>query len=324
MKNYHMLAGAMLSMLALPVAAAEVSQAITLSYGNLKSASFDDLSLRQLAFDYRGAFDFGNGVTAGAAFGLASDKLKGEDVKLHRNYFKLDGNYGVGEGAFVGAYVERSGLGLEVNGVDLMPDLIGKDSLALTSYGLQGGYKAEGYKVSAYFGKSTTNVGLINDVVDFRDFGASVGFRVSDQVELAANIARTEIDFGFDDANVDSVELAASYKVTSQFGMFGGYSHNKISAGGGSIAVPTIGVGVTYSVADTGYFDGTTIGLEYRSSNLDLNDLGAGRERMNGARLSITIPLGADKGGKLPLNSVAGKIQNPGHSALTRTMDTMF
>lgn len=293
--------------LANPVTATAMEWTNTITVG----AGFGTLSggggdVTTYSLDFSGAADFGNGLHVnydlgfiGADFptlGFNADTLSGMIAPRYQ-FSEVP--------VSVGAYVDYGELGISGLG----------SNLSATSYGATLGYEAETWRATAFLGTTDTDPALPAGT-SVTDFGLMIGVEASDRMSFAANAVRSQINSGGTSVDIDIVEVGGTYQVTNNIDLFAGISR---ASAIGILDISTYGLGASYFFGDMVGIP-LTASVEVARSELDVI---VPLVTMDTVRFGLTMPIG--KGGaKLPLNSLAGAIQNGRHSAATQSILSAF
>ncbi|WP_425053182.1 hypothetical protein [Psychromarinibacter sp. S121] len=268
-----------------------------------------DTSVTTYSIDVSGRVKFTNGLSVGLDLGYAN--LESDDVAGSSSVtsFAVAPRYRFATVPYaVGGYVEYASL----------DDTGFTTSLDATSVGLTGGYVGTNWRTEVFWGITDTDPEIGADT-DIQDYGISVGVLSSDRLSFAGNLVRTSIEDSGVTVNADLFEIASTYQFGNGFGLFGSVSHTTISSLGDSVDVNTVGIGGSYYLGDRIQLP-LTVSLELAQSEIDY---GGYTGDMSTVRFGLTMPIGG-KGGKLPLNSTAGAVQNGRHSAITSTVLSAF
>lgn len=275
-------------------------------WGDISDGGGDVVSY---TFDLSGSVAFDSGFRVGYDLGFVSADFDDLGFDASATSVVLAPRYRFsGKPVTIGAYLDHGILDISGLGTDL----------EATSYGLTAGYETDTWRATAFYGITETDPDLPAGV-DVTDAGLQLGFVASDRVTLAGNYVKTMVDVPGGSIDADLVELAATYAVTSNIGLFGGISHATVSGFGFSGDFNTYGIGASYFLGD---HVGLPITMSLEAARSELVLLGTSAE-MDTIRLGLTVPLGGG-GAKLPLNSAAGAIQNGRHSAVTSAILTGF
>lgn len=276
--------------------AAEYSAAATLGYAHsdLEGLELDTTSL-DLSLDAKAteALSFGMDVA------LSKSTLEDEE-DFNLPSFMADVDYRFGNGFSAGLYAERFTLDTDL--------LLGTD-IDVDSYGLTAGYARANYKVEAFYGETVTDPEL--DDVTIHDFGFLAAIAPNSQSTIAARYLRSNAETDGINEDWEAIELAGTYQINDPWAIFAGASFGEIDSL--SLDVDTYGLGVSYNLEAVSDFP-ATLSIELARTTYDID--GYGSDDADTVRVGVTFPLGAN-GAKLPLNSVAGTVQNGRHSALS-------
>lgn len=304
---YRTAVAAIFAAAALPSMAGAVDAwgTVTLGYGHT-SISDGGGDANSGSIDFSGGVKFNPNLTLN--FDASWIKFHPEDYDLDTRAFSaaLNLDYRFDNGLLVGAYLEHG----KIDEDDLSGDL------SATSWGLKVGYATDELMAVAFYGKTETDPDLPSGV-DVKDWGLNLGYRINDRTSLAANYVRTRLEGFGDHADIDYVDLGASHQLTADWGVFGGASFASLDEA--DLDVNTFGLGASYYLGNVTQVP-ATISLEYARSELKVSGSSAHTDTI---RLGLTMPLGG-KGAKLPLNSVAGAVQNPRHDALSSMILSVF
>ena len=290
-----------------------VTGGLTLGYGNTNIGGVDE-NLSVLSFDAMIDADFGNGLTVGGAASFNNIKIDDLDESLSASAFGIDGSYRLQNGFRFGAYLERATL--KVNDLDLDFDFDVDTGVSATSYGLSGGFAANALDLEVFFGATTTDPDLA-DNVDIRDLGLVVGYDIADSGHVGASVVRTRISAEGEDADLTTMGFAGSYNVDPSFTLFGGVARSTLDLVDADLT--TFGIGASYDLNQIAGFS-SSVSLELARSTIDLDGDNADLDTV---RFGLTIPLGGT-GPTVPLNSVASGVLKPRHSALSSAVLSTF
>lgn len=286
-----------LSVAVLPAvaSASEFSAATTLGYASSDLEGYDvDSTTLDATFDARAT----DALSFGLDLSLARvNPEESEDFSVPS--FMATMNYAIGDGFSVGAYAER---------FTLDEGFLTFLDVDFDSYGVTAGYSSGTYKVQAFYGATTSDPEI--DGLEIRDFGLLAAAAPNEQTTLSARYLRSTLEAGGDKDDWESFEVAGTYQVNEPWALFGGASFGNIDAL--ALEMHTVGLGVSYNLGAVSSVP-ATLSLELARTNFDFDGPDAD---MDSVRFGVTLPLG-DAGAKLPLNSVAGSIQNGRHSALS-------
>ncbi|ANT62950.1 hypothetical protein AYJ57_20960 (plasmid) [Salipiger sp. CCB-MM3] len=275
--------------------AAEYSAAATLGYAHsdLEGLELDTTSL-DLSLDAQATEALSFGIDVALSKSKPED---GEDFNLPS--FMADMEYRFGNGFSAGIYAERFTLDTDL--------LLGTD-IDFDSYGVTAGYARANYKVEAFYGETVTDPEL--DDVTIQDFGILAAMAPNSQSSIAARYVRSNAETDGTNEDWEAIELAGTYQINDPWAVFAGASFGQIDSL--SLDVDTYGFGVSYNLDAVSEIP-ATLSLELARTTLDVDGYGGDADTV---RVGVTFPLGAG-GAKLPLNSVAGAVQNGRHSALS-------
>ncbi|WP_338092622.1 porin [Salipiger mangrovisoli] len=229
---------------------------------------------------------------------------EGEDFDIPA--YGLAMSYAFDNGISAGLYAERFTADSDL--------LLGTD-VDFDSYGLSAGYARDTYKVQAFYGATTTDPEI--DDIEIRDFGLMAAIAPTEQLTLSARYVRSTLEVYGESGDWETIELAGTYQINDPWAVFGGASFG--SADDLTLDIDTYGFGVSYNLGAVTSVP-ATLSLELARTDAELlgEDLTA-----DTVRLGVTFPLG-NSGAKLPLNSVAGSVQNGRHSALSSSVLAAF
>ncbi|WP_370283493.1 hypothetical protein [Pseudooceanicola sp.] len=258
--------------------------------------------------DVSSKLSFGNGVSVDLDLGVMRQKDDtGADATI--TTLALAPRYTFADtGLSFGAYLERSDLDVGLAG-----------DTAITSYGLTAGFEQDTWSVSGFYGRSETDPSLPAGV-DLEDYGLRAAARFAPGLTLAGGWTHTEISGPGGSADAEVIDAAVTWQANADLGVFAAASLGEVSSGGASIDVDSYGIGASYYV-------GNQVGVPATVSlELGRTRIGSGgtSEDLNIVRLGVTMPLGGTPAAKLPLNSLAGKVQNARHSAISSAVIAAF
>jgi hypothetical protein len=292
-----------------------LAQAQDISFSGAVTAGlgFHDVSdisqgLNTASIDGRLDLDFGNGFSLGIDAGYLNVDIDDVPFDVAADFMALDGTYRFANGLSLGLYHER----LSAEADDILPI-----DISLESTGVAGGYDMEGLSFGAFFGESDTSPALGTDV-DIKDFGLTVKYSGTTNLNLGAAFLRTTVDSAGTEVDIDFRGAAATYALNEQFMVFGGLSQTSIDFIDADAT--TIGLGLGYALPEMGGVN-STLSLELARSDLSVSGTDVGD--LDTVRLGFTVPLGG-KGSESPLNSVADSIFNPRHSAINAGLTSAF
>ena len=289
------------------LAAQTFQGAATLGYGH-SSVSDGGGDVSAPTLDAFGVVDFDNGLFLGLDGKFANidpDAISG-DLSL----FDLGSTltYQFTSGATVGAYLDYADTDLNTGlGFDLSGDA--------TSYGIAGGYVAEGFGFEAWVGETETSPDL--DGVDWTDYGALFRYRASETAQFGAHYVRSELSGSGEKIDLSSFGIGGYYQFAQGWGTYAGISRQSLSDFDADTT--TYGIGVDYDFRQTSEFP-AQLSLELARTDLDVGGLSGD---MDTVRVGLTFPLGK-RTVATPLNSVARAAMAPRHNALTTLVDTAF
>ncbi|MDF0598578.1 outer membrane beta-barrel protein [Psychromarinibacter halotolerans] len=307
----HVAALCVAASLSIPAAQAQAQDwtataTVGLGFGEVSDT---DTSFTSYTIDASGRVRFDSGFSMGLDLGytgLESDDISGS---ASITSFAVAPRYRFANRPYtVGGYVEYASL----------DDTGLSGSLDATSYGLTGGYVGTNWRTEVFWGLTDTDPEIGPDT-DIQDYGISLGVLSSDRLSFAGNLIRTSVEDSGVTVNADLFEIASTYQFGNGFGLFGSVSHMTISSAGDSVDMNTIGIGGSYYLGNTIELP-LTVSLELAQSEVNY---GGYSGDMSTVRLGLTLPIGGS-GGKLPLNSTAGAVQNGRHSAITSSVLSTF
>lgn len=284
-------------------AAQDFSGAATLGYGRLTVADVDQ-SASILSLDGKFDVKFDSGLSFGADF--SGNSLNVEDVSetLTASTIGLEAAYRFANNISAGAYVEHSRVDIDDFGFNL----------SATSYGLSGGYAVNGATFKGFVGTTTYDDA---DGVDVVDLGLIAGVQAAPNLFLAGSVLNTNLSDGADDVNLRILGAAAVYGIDDSLTVFAGIADTSLDIEDANLT--TFGLGVSYDLTSVASF-AASVSLELARTNLDL---GGDSGNLDTVRLGVTIPMGGGNA-KVPLNSVAGAVMNPRHSAESSAVLSTF
>jgi hypothetical protein len=273
--------------------ALDLGGAVTLGYGAGQMSGPISGNVSEATLDFRSTLAFDNNLTLGfdASVAHADDPATRHD-DFNNTAARL--TYQFGSGATVGAYIEHTNRGVFND--------------ELTSYGVIGGYNERNYHILGFYGASNTDD---RPGITIRDYGLSAGFAVNDHLTFAANVMRSALsNSGMLNGDYDLFDLAANYRINTQWAIFAGISHKAYN-------LPVVatsdayGLGVSYALP-AGSNVPAVLSLELAQDRISPSG-GARTFKRNTIRVGVTFPLGKSET-TTPLNSAAGKIETRRHS----------
>ncbi len=288
--------------------AQEFQGAATLGYGQ-SSASDGGGDLGTFTADAIGSLDFNNGVY----WGLDAKYFNADPDDVSGNLSLLDLgttlNYQFAGGGVIGAYVDYADENLDTGlGFDLGADA--------TSYGISGGYVAEGFGFEAWLGETSTSPSLPSGV-DWTDYGALFRYQASETAVFGAHYVRSDLSGAGGSIDLSSIGIGGYYQFAEGWGAYAGISRQ--SLGDLDTDATTYGIGLDYDFRQISEFP-AQLSLELARTDLDV---GGASGNLDTVRLGLTFPLG-QRNVATPLNSVARAAMAPRHNALTTLADTVF
>jgi hypothetical protein len=247
--------------------------------------------------DYSGVtLGFSSEIGGGAGFRTGIDvdlaRFTDEtDAEIDLTRLALEPRYHFASGFIFGAYLQRTSA--EIGNAGVFTGLDGH----IDSYGAVFGYEQGALQIDGYFGASEIDPEIPG--VDLSDMGVSVAYDVSPKMHVSGQLARTRIEAGGTETDIDMLGVAATYEVRQGFSVFGAYGALDVSDT--PLDANSISLGVGYDVSGLGNLPPATASLEYARSSADI---GGPSEDIDVFRLGISFPIG--KGASsVPLNSSA-------------------
>ncbi|WP_170569900.1 hypothetical protein [Ruegeria atlantica] len=299
---------AIISMTAGVASAQDFRGAATLGYGH-SSVSDGGGDFSTFTGDAIGTLSFDNGLHWGldAKYYYVDPDDVSSDVTVWDLGTTL--NYQFNSGGVLGGYLDYADAELDTGlGFDLSTDI--------TSYGISGGYVAEGVGVEAWIGESTTSPSLPGGA-DWTDIGALFRYQLSDSAAFGGHYVRSEISGSGADLDLYSIGLGGYYQFASGWGTYAGLVHQSFSDLDTDLT--TFGVGVDYNLLEISPIP-AQFSLELARTDIDVAGTSGDIDTI---RVGLTFPLG-DRSVATPLNSVARAAMAPRHNALTTLTDTAF
>lgn len=292
-----------------PITAAAQSfqGAATVGYGHT-SISDGGGDVGTPSLDAFGMFNFDNGLFLGLDGKLTN--IDPDDVSGDMTLLDLGSTltYQFSNGATVGAYLDYADSEIDTGlGFDLSGDA--------ASYGVMGGYSANGYGFEAWIGETEFSPDI--DGVDWTDYGALFRYQPSEQTVLGIHYVRSELSGYGESIALSSFGIGGYYQFAQGWGAFAGISRQSLSDIDADAT--TLGVGIDYDLRQISQFPGQ-VSLELVRSDLDV---GGASGDLDTVRLGLTFPLG-QREVATPANSVARAAMAPRHNALTTFTDTLF
>lgn len=267
--------------------AQDASGALTFGYahGNLGGG----VKPSALTFDGIVNVGLGNNLSLNARANTGRIKVNGLPGSVSTHVLGLGLSYALGNGGWVGGFIENGNVGLSTLPVNF----------GYTQYGIEGGYKLGGVDVAGFIGYST----------DVTSVGISGKYSDGARYQVGGALISSRIDLGGAKQNTNFAGLAGAYAVTSDINVFGGVGRTGLSGLGN---LTTVGLGLSYGLGET--MANSTLSLELARSSVS-----GGLADMNSVRVGVTIPLGGNRT-TVPQNSVAGSILNPGKNTISQTV----
>jgi hypothetical protein len=269
---------AILAALAPLPAVAESGGTATISYGNLSDGGvdLDVLGLGYSGWATTGALSFG--------YQLRYQRYSEAGISLNATSFVADALYNFG--AFgVGAYVDYTCLSDSGTSIDF------------TSFGAQAGYASGPFTGKVYYGTFDVSTGGLDAV----DYGVKLGY-VMPNYAVWGVYQVTDPDGA---ESISTLGVAGAYAFSANWTLFGGYQSTDI--GGDSLDALAAGIGYSFA---SGSRIPVTVGLEYANISF------SGGGDIDQYRLSLSIPLGIQKGPSIPIDSFAGAVRDARYNAI--------
>ncbi|WP_010140306.1 hypothetical protein [Oceanicola sp. S124] len=281
---------------------------LTLGYAN---SSNDGGDAETLSLDGAASLDFGNGLSLDMDVVLMSVEADGQSVEATK--FGIAPEYHFASGLTLGAYLERGSLGGDAIS-------LGGDDIVMSALGLTIGMETETTDFEVYLGTGIAGDALDDFAggLDVLHYGASLAVTPTDRLAVAAALQFGEYGFNGNTLNSHSVGLAVNYEVTDAIAIFGAAQMTSVQAFG--LEMRQVGLGTSYDLGDLA---GVPMVLSAELARLQLNAGGTNLSEADTVRIGVTIPLGG-KTDKMPQNSLASGIFNPGHDPLVETIRMAF
>lgn len=221
---------------ALPCAAAaqstpSVSAALSFSTSAINSDSADT---RQTAFNFVSDIAFSDAISLGFDADYGRVTAGGSDVNFDLTRLQLEPTYHFGNGAYVGAYVQRATTAISII------------SISLDSTGAFAGYDAGTWAVDGYIGNTVpdTNMGG-NAVPSLRNTGATVTLRPAENLELFAHAAQSNGGAGSENFidDVKLLSLGGQYNLNNGITVYAATQRMEVSNSGMPLRQTALGAG---------------------------------------------------------------------------------
>ncbi|WP_420584914.1 hypothetical protein [Ruegeria sp.] len=290
------------------LAAQEVTGAATLGFGT-GDISGGGGDFGSFTADAVATVNFENGLFWG--LGAKYVYIDPDDVPGDETIYDFDTslNYQFSTGAVIGAYFEYAddeldtGLGFDLSG-------------STTSYGVSGGYVADGVGFEAWIGQTDTSPSLPGGD-DFLDYGALVRYQPTEEGVFGAHLARSDVSVSGIDLDLYSLGFGGRYQFGPGWGAFGGISHQSLADF--DVDATTFGVGVDYNFINVIDFP-LQLSVELSRTNLDAGGADADIDTL---RFGLTVPFDG-RTSATPLNSVARAAMAPRYNTYNTLVDTAF